>query len=548
MLQSLHIQNFILIERLDLDFSNGFNALTGETGSGKSILLDSILFALGQKFNGSPIKPGAKNCSVTLIFATNDELNVKLEELDIDIQTETSELIIKRVYNAQGRNKYFLNDEIVTAKLLQKIFNYLLELHGQHSHTMLTDKASHMAILDNFSHLTKQKHQIAILRKEWLKYEKEWSEFNAKKQKLDEEVEYLEHVCAELEELNIAEGEEQELLDIKKKIQNYNNEYDLIKNIIRQIEDSKIEQVIGSAQKMINTSSLEADLSACNQNLEESYDKLESAKDHLQQILKSMELPEHSIDDVEDRLYEIRTLARKHNCTSEQLGSFLDKSKVKLEFLKNTVSSSLEIEQKIQDQKNRYLKEAKLLHDKRKIAAKKLSKIVMQELGYLDMKKAIFQINIEYDENQPTNFGCDTTSFVASTNPGMKLLPIDKIASGGELSRFMLALRVALFDSAPKQTIIFDEVDVGISGAVADSIGQRLKELSKAVQIIVITHQPQVAGKADQHILVAKKQNKDNTKVNIDIIEGEDKHIELARMISGKKITKLGIEAAKELI
>ncbi|CAN0604046.1 unnamed protein product, partial [Ectocarpus sp. 12 AP-2014] len=191
---------------------------------------------------------------------------------------------------------------------------------------------------------------------------------------------------------------------------------------------------------------------------------------------------------------------------------------------------------------------AKLLSEKRNKAALNIEKKTMSELAFLEMKKAVFKVEFETKEQQLSANGMDRIRFTASTNPGMSLSPIDKIASGGELSRFMLAFRVALFDSAPKNTIIFDEIDVGISGSVADSIGQRLNLLSKAVQIIVITHQPQVAGKADSHILVEKIQGDDHTQVNVRVLQEEGKSLELARMISGKTITKAGIDAAKELI
>jgi DNA repair protein RecN (Recombination protein N) len=241
-------------------------------------------------------------------------------------------------------------------------------------------------------------------------------------------------------------------------------------------------------------------------------------------------------------------LARKHSCQPDELIEFLKKSEDRLEQYQSQFGDNSNLRQQADMCRTKYFEQAKILSKQRKSAAQDLEKKTMQELADLEMQKAIFKVEIETSENYSTSKGLDRVRFIASTNPGMTLAPIDKIASGGELSRFMLSLRVALFDNAPKQVIIFDEIDVGISGAVADSMGQRLRALSKATQIIVITHQPQVAGKADQHILVKKTQYNLHTSVCANILSKEDKALELARMISGQKITKTGIEAARELI
>ena len=545
MLQSLHIKDFILIEKLELDFSEGFTVITGDTGAGKSILLDSILFCLGEKFSGNPVRPGAENCSVSCVFSTNKQTNQFLGSHDIE---PDEQIIIKRTQNNQARKKFFINDQIVSVKILQQLFDFFLEMHGQHNHTLLLNTSSHMEILDEYGRLGRLRASVSETYKEWQSVERQISEFAKDKSSLEDETEYLNHICDELEKAEIKIGEEQELADIKKRLQNKDKEVKLLDNIISEIEESSFSQIIARAQRALSEIEDNTALVQVNADLELAYDKIEDAKSALNSAIRDYDLSEYSLEEIDDRLYEIRDLARKHSVRVDELPEFLLKSKERLQLLETTISDSSDLEIKAENFKKEYFVNAKLLSEKRNKAALNIEEKTMSELAFLEMKKAVFKVELENEEQFASANGMDKIRFTASTNPGMALSPIDKIASGGELSRFMLAFRVALFDSAPKNTIIFDEIDVGISGSVAESIGQRLNLLSKAVQIIVITHQPQVAGKADNHILVEKLQGDDHTHVNAKILQEEGKSLELARMISGKTITKAGIDAAKELI
>ena len=545
MLQSLYIKDFILIEKLELDFSEGFSVITGDTGAGKSILLDSILFCLGEKFSGNPVRPGAETCSVSCVFLSNAKINQFLETQDIEIDDQ---LIIKRTQNTQSRKKFFINDQVVSAKMLQHIFDLLIEIHGQHNHTLLLNINSHLQILDEYGGLASLKDQVFTSYKNWQEIESRILEFAKDKSNIEEEIDYLEHICAELEKADIQIGEEQELADIKKKLQNKDKEIKLLASVIAEIESSSFSQIVARSQRALSEIEDNKILEQINADLELAYDKIEDAKSLLGRVIDDYDGGNYSLEEIDDRLYEIRNLARKHNVRVDELPEFLNKSSEKLKSLQATISDSSGLEQKVGEYKKEYIDCAKILSAKRQDAALSIEKKTMSELSFLEMKKAIFKVELKSEEDFASSNGLDKVRFTASTNPGMALSPIDKIASGGELSRFMLAFRVALFDNAPKNTIIFDEIDVGISGSVADSIGQRLKVLSKAIQIIVITHQPQVAGKADQHILVEKLQGDDHTSVNAKILESEGKSLELARMISGKTITKAGIDAAKELI
>jgi DNA repair protein RecN (Recombination protein N) len=545
MLQSLYIKDFILIEKLELDFSEGFSVITGDTGAGKSILLDSILFCLGEKFSGNPVRPGAESCSVTSVFLSNEKIGQFLESQDVEADEQ---IIVKRTQNNQGRKKFFINDQLVSAKLLQQLFNLLVEMHGQHNHTLLLDASSHMEILDEYGQFFDLKNQVSKSYKDWQSLELKIAEFAKDKSTLEEELDYLEHICAELEKAEIKVGEEQELAEIKKKLQNKDKEVKLLYSVITELEESSFSQIIAKSQRALSSIENNETLEQVNADLELAYDRIEDAKSALNRSINEYDTGDYSLEEIDDRLYEIRTLARKHNIRADELPEFLGASSERLKLLQTAISDSSGFEKQVEEYKQIYIKNAENLSAQRKKVALNIEQKTSSELAYLEMKKAVFKVEVQSDVNFASANGIDKIRFTASTNPGMALSPIDKIASGGELSRFMLAFRVALFDNAPKNTIIFDEIDVGISGSVADSIGQRLKLLSKAVQIIVITHQPQVAGKADAHILVEKSQGDDHTDVRARILEVEGKSLELARMISGKTITKAGIDAAKELI
>ncbi|PCJ29272.1 MAG: DNA repair protein RecN [Rickettsiales bacterium] len=554
MLTSLHIKDFILIEKLDLDFNEGFCVITGETGAGKSILLDSILFCFGGKTSTSLVRPGADSCSVAISFASSDAAAKYLSDIEIEAG---SEIVIKRVQNVQGRKKFFINDQLVSAKATGQLFGCLLELHGQHNHTKLVTPAAHLEILDEYGGFSAELRELAGSYRNWQDLEKEIKQLAKDREALAEEIEYLAHSCEELQKSQVQLGEEDSLADMKRKLQNRDQEIAKINDILRDLDSSSIEQIVARSQRSIDSFGEHDLLEKVNSNLEIMYDKIEDSKTILTQILQEFQNIDQSAEEVNDRLYEIRTLARKHSCAPDDLPDFLAKSEEQLERLEARLANSANTQNQAKQAKVLYFEQATSLSQKRSAAARELAEKTTKELGSLEMKKAIFKVEVNSpgapgapgaSEKVATLKGIDSVRFIASTNPGMAPEPIDKIASGGELSRFMLALRVALFDKAAKQTIIFDEIDVGISGSVADSMGERLKLLSSVVQIIIITHQPQVAGKADQHILVEKTQHDTHTSVVAGNLGAEGRSLELARMISGKRITKTSIEAAKELI
>ncbi|HJK85851.1 MAG TPA: DNA repair protein RecN [Candidatus Megaira endosymbiont of Stentor roeselii] len=547
MLQNLSIQDFLLIEKLDLDFEDGFCVITGQTGAGKSILLDAILFALGSKASGEVVRANQEKAVVVLTFTRVEQAAEYLSEYDINLDPD-DDIIIKRIQYANGRRKFLINDNLVTQKVASDLFDYLLEIHGQHNHTLLLKNSSHLEILDQSAGNIQLKKEVMGLYKLWQELHSELLTAAAEKEAIIKEIDYLSHMCHELRALDIKDGEEEELTEIKKRLQTREKEIKLIESILNDVEASNIVQIIAKAQRNISKSDNIEIYSTVNISLEEIYNKVEEAKSALTNILHSFDLSEHSLPEIEDRIYAIRSIARKHGYAVSELGNLMQQSSQRLIALEQKIKNSAELNDKVLTVKQEYLHKAQLLSENRRIAARGLEKKTTDELSMLDMKKALFVIEINSEEKNAGINGIDEVRFLASTNPGMPKAPIDKIASGGELSRFMLAFRTALFDKTTKKTIIFDEVDVGVSGSVADSVGERLKTLSTVAQVIVITHQPQVAGKANQHILVEKTQTIANTSVTARSLDLEERPHELARMISGKEITANSLAAAKELM
>lgn len=547
MLQSLNIKNFILIDQLELDFHSGFNVITGETGAGKSIILDSILFALGGKLSRDVAKDEEKPSAVSCTFIINSKQIIEFLQ-ENDIEFENHEIIVKRSHTSSGRSKHYINGELVNRKQVQLLFDLLLEMHGQHSHTALLDPDAHMPVIDEFARNSQLCEELAdiFLRLRGLKNSIDKYKKNA--QAIENEIEYLDHCIEELKSAAIAEGEYTHLSDMKLSLQNRDKELTQIREIISNVESLDVENNIPQAQRNIARSSLANSFTSEEQLLEEIYDKVEILRCELQGKLSELENDDMTLEEIAERLQQIKDLARKHNCQPEELVDFQKKSEVKLEGLRDSTDSCAEEEKEYAELLVKYHKKAVQLSNSRVQAAEELEGKVHDELSRLDMKRAKFKVDIVQNSEKIAENGIDQVRFMATTNPGKPFAPLDKVASGGELSRFMLGMRAALQRDSNARTIIFDEIDVGISGAVADSIGERLLDLGNKAQVIVITHQPQVAGKSDTHILVSKTHQKESTEVKAEVITDEVKSRELARMISGRKITDAGIKAASELI
>ncbi len=379
MLQNLSIQDFLLIEKLDLDFEDGFCVITGQTGAGKSILLDAILFALGSKFGGEVVRTNQEKAIVVLTFSRVQQAAEYLSEYDINLHAD-DDIIIKRIQYAHGRRKFLINDNLVTQKIVSDLFDYLLEIHGQYNHTLLLKVSSHLEILDQSASNIQLKKEVRDLYKLWQELHSEILTASAEKEAIIKEIDYLTHICHELKVLDIKDGEEEELTEIKKCLQTREKEIKLIETILNDVEASNITQIIAKAQRNINKSDNIEIYNNVNISLEEIFNKVEEAKSALTNILHSFDLPDHSLLEIEDRLYTIRSISRKHGCAVSELGNLRHRSEQKLIALEQKIKNNLELSEKVCSVKQEYLHKAKLLSENKQIAARELEKKTMGEL------------------------------------------------------------------------------------------------------------------------------------------------------------------------
>lgn len=558
MLESISIKNIVLIDDLNVDFDNGLCILTGETGSGKSILLDALMLAIGGRYNLRLLRNGEKQGSVSACFniKNNQIVDKILDEQGIEHEEI---LILRRVVFDDGKSKSFVNNTPVSQSFLQLIGKELIEIHGQHDQTNLLNSSFHRDILDDFGNLHEQKIIVSKLYNELKETNSRYNCLLSEKEDLEKEKDYLSNVIKELEELDFHSGEEEVLSDKRISLMNKEKIIDLLNTVNSVISgQNPVIKSISSAQNYLSkNSNLGESLIEKNKNaFEEIIDSFEKSiiefnegVDKIEIILQNLEYDEDTLDEIEERLFKIRNISRKYNIQIEFINDFLEEVKIKLEKLEKQTVECEELREKLKKTEKEYLKEALILREKRKETAKNLSEQIINELIPLKMNKVVFDVQFtELELKDATNYGLDSVKFVASTNVGTKLDELSKIASGGELSRFMLALKVVLSKIKSVPTLIFDEIDTGVSGAVANAIGERLEKLGKNLQVFIITHLPQVASKGNFHLKISKEFLEDKTRTIVEKLDESNRKIEIAKMISGENVSDEAIKTAEKLL
>lgn len=558
LLESLSINNIVLIDKLNVQLDRGLCVLTGETGSGKSILLDALGLVIGYRSNSRLLRNGETVGSVVADFnvSSNRECKEILKELGIDCDNN---IIIRRVLYDDGRSKAFINDVQVTQSFLQNVGETLVEIHGQNEQIGLLNSSMHRDILDEFGGLVGQRNKVSEIFEKMKTAKDRLDELIRKRDEIEKERDYLRHIVNEIEALNIQENEEQELAE--KRILMMNKEKVL--NVLNDAKESlegqyNIEKGISSAQHTISRgvalgeNILEDGKNAFEdivENLEQASININEAISKIDSIFDNLGFDGNSLESVEERLFAIRGLARKLNIQPDMILDLKVELENKLSLLENQGVYMADLEKEVSDLKKIFLKEAKELSLLRKEAAKRLARELMEELAPLKMEKTVFDTEFkELSEENWNKYGIDGVRFIASTNPGMPMGELSKIASGGELSRFMLALKVVLSQVKSVPTMIFDEIDTGISGAVAESVGERLKKLGKKLQVLVVTHHAQVASKGNYHLKVRKEQKQDKTNTIVEVLEAKDRVKEVARMFSGEVITDEALRVAEKML
>lgn len=552
MLNELSIKDIVLIERLDLAFAAGLSVLTGETGAGKSILLDAFALALGARGDGSLVRQGETQGQVTAVFHPKKDHPVHALLKDFDIPDE-GDVILRRIQFADGRTRALVNDQTVSVQALKAIGASLVEIHGQHDDRALADPASHRIILDDFSGAVAELAAVADAHQKFKAARDALAAHRARVEAARKEADFLRHAVEELRKLKPEPGEEEALasrrqimMASEKIAGDINDAYDAVAGQASPIP------TLSSVQRRLARRSGEADalVAPSIKALEDALNALEEARGALEAAQRAADFDPHELERVEERLFALRAAARKYNVPADDLAALAERYEGDVAAMDKGESDLAKLEKAVGDTDRAYQKAAEALSLKRFEAAASLEKSVNKELPPLKLERAKFIVSLERDETARGPDGYDRVEFWVETNPGTRPGPMMKVASGGELSRFMLALKVSLADRASAPTLVFDEIDTGVGGAVADAIGERLARLAKRVQVLSVTHAPQVAAKANSHFLISKSPLKKGGKVatRVDVIAEDHRREEIARMLSGAEITEEARAAAARLM
>lgn len=542
MLTNLKVRDIVLISQLEVDFRPGFTSLTGETGAGKSIILSALGLLLGKKADSSILRFGAESGEVSGEFELPKNIIPLLEENDI----ETDNLLIRRKITADGKSKSYVNDTAVSLKLLAEIGSRLVEIHSQHEQSTLLDPSSQRDIIDKFAGIEPQLNALGKVFAEWKQAEKDLNDAKAAIETARREEDYLRHVLAELDALSPEVGEEEILADKRRGLMDLEKSAGIIRNALEELtKDRNVDSAILAAQKILIRSNAERFKDVID-SLERASIEVSEAFSRLEKLADEANNPAQEIERIEERLFAIRELSRKYGRPADELAIYRGEVAEKLKLLNRAEGNLKELTEKNGKLAAAYGAEAANITESRKKAAAKLEKQLMAELKPLAMAGTRFEVR--FSESQPTAKGIDKIEFYASTNPGVPLAVLAEVASGGEISRFMLGLKVVLINASSAPTVIFDEIDTGTGGAVAASIGERLAKLGKQMQVFVVTHLPQVAASATHHMRVSKKTVKGANITSLEELDAKSRKEELARMLAGSEISDEARAAAEALM
>lgn len=554
MLLQLNITNFALIESLTISFENGFNVLSGETGAGKSILIDAINYVLGVKFTKSSIRTGEKKTFVEAVFTIKNSKTIDiLKSLEIDYNDI---LIISREAFQSGKNITKINGKTVLLAQLRKISETLMDIHGQHENQTLMNSENHIVFLDSFgySSLKKEKEQYNIYYNDLKNIDAKINEFSKKTGDKDKIIDFLKYQIDEIEKAKLKDGED---IDLEEKYTIISNSEAINKVLCNNYqrlytgkeEFSSIFDNLGIVIKELK--SIEGhsnEIKSVVDSLEECYYNIEGNISVIRDIKDKIEFDDKELEYVNNRLYTIDGLKKKYGKTIKDIVNYRDKIMSQYEEL---VHFSEIIEQLSIDKKEicmKVINQGKKIHSIREKVAEILEEKILNELKYIGLDKSVFKIKIEFNENSINENGGDRVQFFITTNPGEPLRELEKVVSGGELSRIMLAFKTAFVDKDNIPSVIFDEIDTGISGRVAQSVAEKMYAISNNHQVFCITHLPQIACMSDVHYLIEKKILNNKTFTFVNRLTLEEKEKAVGKMISGSELTHLTLENAKEMI
>ena len=547
MLRGLDIRDMLIIDRLELAFQPGLNVLTGETGAGKSILLDALGFVLGWRGRAELVRQGAEQGEVTAWFDLHPghPAYAVLEEAGITIEDE---LILRRINSRDGRKTAWINDRRASGEVLRALSDTLVELHGQHDDRGLLNPRGHRDMLDSYAGLETQLEQVRAAWRVLAAARRDLVASEARIAQARAEEEYLRHAVAELDALSPESGEEA-TLDTQRRLMQ------AAERIRSDIQKAAEALALNGAEGLINDASrwlqgvadqAEGKLDTTIEAIERVMLALDDAQSGVAECLDALSFNTSELEDIEERLFAIRGLARKHSVLPDDLRGFADELRARLSVLDDGARDLAKLSAAVMAAQKAYTTAAETLRAQRQTAGKALDAAMAKELAPLKMERAVFETTFAPASAGPE--GIDTVAFTVATNPGAPAGPLNKIASGGELSRFLLALKVCLTQASNGLTMIFDEIDRGVGGATADAVGRRLAELAVGGQVLVVTHSPQVAALGGYHWRVEKRQTSEDTTTTVVALDQAARVDEIARMLSGDTVTDAARAAARALI
>lgn len=552
MLVQLSIRDIVLIDRLDLTFTQGLSVLTGETGAGKSILLDALSLALGARGDGGLVRHGAEQGQVTAMF------DLPSGHLALDVLAEggidhEGYVVMRRVQSADGRSRAFINDQPVSIGLMRELGSSFVELHGQHDERALLQPVAHRGLLDAFGGLETKVARVRAAWSRWQEHKKAVASLAARVEAAAREADYLRDSVAELTTLAPQPGEEAELAERRQQLMRAEKIATDLDDAASELsgDTSPIPSLTHLAKRLERKSrELPGFVEEVVRQLDVALDALHLASQELETARRTSEFDPAELEASEERLFALRAASRKYSVAVENLPDLAVRLADDLENLNSGEEKLAQMREEMKVLEAGYMEVARELSRDRHKAAEELAQSVMAELPALKLESARFLVEIETDPDEPGEEGIDSAGFWVQTNPGSKAGPIGKVASGGELSRFLLALKVALADRGSAPTLVFDEIDTGVGGAVADAIGQRLRRLAERVQVLSVTHAPQVAARASHHFVISKKPvaGEERVTTGVNAIRDGDRREEIARMLAGASITDEARAAADRLI
>jgi DNA repair protein RecN (Recombination protein N) len=557
MLSLLKIKNIALIEEIELEFARGLNLLTGETGSGKSIMVDSLSALTGERVSSDLIKEGASSAQIEGLFAlkANADLHQIFYESGIELDdAEELDLIVRRELSLSGKNRIFVNNQLVTQAFLRKIGTFLVDIHGQGEQATLFNPATHLEILDEYAEAENLRKTVAEKYREWSAIQRELETLREDEAQKLQLLDILQFQVEEIGKANLQTGEDEQLEEEKRRLNNVEKLSTLSDESYALLYENE-EAVLTNLERIIRRinglSDYESSFRDYGEGLQNANAVLEDLAISLRDFRNGLEFSPERLSEIENRLAEISRLKRKYGGTVESVLQHFAESSERLSNIQTAELREAELQKQLGKLREDYLQIARQLHEKRQKAAKKFEKRVEENLKAVALEKARFEVRFETDDTNDKSFtvkGFDAIEFYFSANLGESVKPIAKVASGGELSRLMLVLNTAAKLSGDSKTMVFDEIDTGIGGRVAEAVGLKLKELSQFNQVLCVTHQAQVASLADHHYLVEKGTVKNRTQIQVRELSEVEQIEEIARMLAGEKITETARQHAQELV